>query len=112
VFHATTARATSSTQASLALAQLPAFDSWGGVAADAARDAIGKTRVDLDTHAQEARAVAQAAEQAAQDIEKVKLDRVDVPSRPTVGQSGLATSTAGLALQSAGHLRFPLDLRG
>ncbi|MCV7229964.1 hypothetical protein H7J73_28540 [Mycolicibacterium komossense] len=54
--------------------QLPAFQTWGGVAADAARDAIGKTRVDLDAHAQEALAVAQAAQKAAQDIEKVKVE--------------------------------------
>lgn len=74
VFHAATARATSASEASSALANLPAFASWGGVAADAARDAIGRTRVDLDAHAGEARAVAQAAERAAQDIGKVKAD--------------------------------------
>jgi pimeloyl-ACP methyl ester carboxylesterase len=74
VFHSANARATSATQAGLALADLPAFTTWGGMAADAAKDSFGKTRVDLDTHAREALAVAQAAEQAAQDIEKVKLD--------------------------------------
>ncbi len=74
VFHAATARATSASEASSALANLPAFASWGGVAADAARDAMGRTRVDLDAHAGEARAVAQAAERAAQDIDKVKAD--------------------------------------
>ena len=74
VFHAASARATSATEASLALATLPAFSTWGGVAADAARDALGKTRVDLDAHANEARAVAEAAEHAAEGIEKVKVD--------------------------------------
>lgn len=44
------------------------------MSADAARDAIHKTRVDLDAHAREALAVAQAAQKAAQDIEKVKIE--------------------------------------
>lgn len=74
VFHAATARAASASDAASALANLPAFASWGGVAAGAARDAIGRTRVDLDAHADEARAVAQAAERAAQDIDKVRAD--------------------------------------
>ncbi|WP_431240431.1 alpha/beta hydrolase [Mycolicibacterium aichiense] len=78
VFHAAWARSAATTQAGQALDQLPAFQTWGGVAADAARDAIGKTRVDLDAHAQEALAVAQAAQKAAQDIEKVKTDLRDL----------------------------------
>lgn len=74
VFHAATTRATTAREASSALANLPAFASWGGVAADAARDGIGRTTVDLDAHADEAVAVAQAAERAAHDIDKVKAD--------------------------------------
>lgn len=74
VFHAASARSGASTDAARASEQLPAFESWGGVAADAARDAIHKTRVDLDAHAREALAVAQAAQKAAQDIEKVKIE--------------------------------------
>lgn len=74
VFHAASARSGASTEAARASEQLPAFQTWGGVAADAARDAIHKTRMDLDAHAQEALAVAQAAQKAAQDIEKVKIE--------------------------------------
>ena len=74
VFRAASARSAAATEAARAADQLPAFASWGGAASDAARDSIGKTRVDLDSHAAEARAVAQAAQQAAQDIEKVKVD--------------------------------------
>ncbi|WP_286198960.1 alpha/beta hydrolase [Mycolicibacterium sp. ELW1] len=74
VFHAASARSGASTDAARASEQLPAFESWGGVSADAARDAIHKTRVDLDAHAREALAVAQAAQKAAQDIEKVKIE--------------------------------------
>ncbi|ORB50482.1 alpha/beta hydrolase [Mycolicibacterium rhodesiae] len=74
VFHAASARSGAATDAARASEQLPAFESWGGVSADAARDAIHKTRVDLDAHAREALAVAQAAQKAAQDIEKVKIE--------------------------------------
>jgi hypothetical protein len=78
VFHAASARSGASTDAARASEQLPAFECWGGVAADAARDAIHQTRVDLDAHAREALAVAQAAQKAAQDIEKVKIELRDL----------------------------------
>ncbi|WP_227999911.1 alpha/beta hydrolase [Mycolicibacterium sp. P1-5] len=78
VFHAASARSGASTDAARASEQLPAFECWGGVTADAARDAIHRTRVDLDTHAREALAVAQAAQKAAQDIEKVKIELRDL----------------------------------
>lgn len=78
VFHAASARSGASTDAARASEQLPAFECWGGVTADAARDAIHKTRVDLDAHAREALAVAQAAQKAAQDIEKVKIELRDL----------------------------------
>lgn len=78
VFHAASARSGASTEAARASEQLPAFQTWGGVAADAARDAIHKTRIDLDAHAREALAVAQAAQKAAQDIEKVKVELRDL----------------------------------
>ncbi|WP_328358631.1 hypothetical protein OG976_04840 [Mycobacterium sp. NBC_00419] len=74
VFHAATARAASASEASLALEGLPVFATWGGVAADSAHEAIGRTRVDLDAHANEATAVARAAERAAQDIEQVRTE--------------------------------------
>ncbi len=74
VFRAASARSGAATEAARAAEQLPAFQSWGGVAADAAREAIGRTRADLDAHAKEALAVAQAAQKAAQDIEKVKIE--------------------------------------
>ncbi|AQT78007.1 hypothetical protein B1R94_00285 [Mycolicibacterium litorale] len=83
VFRAASARSGAATEAARAAEQLPAFQTWGGVAADAARDAIGKTRADLDAHANEALAVAQAAQQAAQDIEKVKIDLRDVQDAAT-----------------------------
>jgi hypothetical protein len=74
VFRAASARSGAATEAARAAEQLPAFQSWGGVAADAAREAIGRTRADLDAHAKEALAVAQAAQKAAQDIEKVRIE--------------------------------------
>jgi hypothetical protein len=74
VFRAASARSGASTEAARAAEQLPAFQSWNGVAADAAREAIGKTRADLDADAKAALAVAQAAQKGAQDIEKVKVE--------------------------------------
>jgi hypothetical protein len=72
VFHATRSRAEAAAEASNGIAQLPAFGSWGGDAADAAKDAVGKTRRDLDEHGNEALAVARAADRAADRVEDLK----------------------------------------
>ena len=72
VFHATRSRAEAAFEAADGIAELPAFGSWGGDASEAARDAIGRTRRDLDAHGNEALAVAQAAGKAADDIEQVR----------------------------------------
>ena len=74
VFHAATGRAQAAADAANGLATLPAFETWGGVAAEAAREAIGKTRRDLDAHGREAQAVANAARSAADEIEQIKSD--------------------------------------
>jgi pimeloyl-ACP methyl ester carboxylesterase len=72
VFHAAKLRAGVATTAADGLASLPAFGTWGGAGAEAARDAVGKTRVDLDAHGEEALAVARAADIAADGIQNVK----------------------------------------
>lgn len=72
VFHATRSRAEAAAEASNGIAELPAFTTWGGDAAEAAKDAVGKTRADLDAHGQEALAVARAADKAAGEIEEIK----------------------------------------
>ena len=74
VFHAATSRAQAAADAANGLATLPAFETWGGVAAEAAKEAIGKTRRDLDAHGREAQAVANAARSAADEIEQIKSD--------------------------------------
>ncbi|WP_059021674.1 alpha/beta hydrolase [Mycobacterium sp. M26] len=74
VFHAATSRAQAAFDAADGLASLPAFETWGGHAADAARDAIGKTRKDLDAHGTEALSVANAARTAADEIEHIKSE--------------------------------------
>lgn len=74
VFHAASSRAQAAADAANGLATLPAFTNWGGVAAQAAREAIGKTRRDLDAHGREAMAVANAARGAADEIERIKSD--------------------------------------
>jgi hypothetical protein len=61
VFNAARNRYEAARFAAEELGTLPAFVTWGGDAADAARQAIGKSRADLDAHGAEALAVAQAA---------------------------------------------------
>jgi hypothetical protein len=74
VFHAASSRAQAVQDAADGLADLPTFQSWGGQAADAARNALGKTRADLDAHGTEALAVANAARRAADEIERIKSE--------------------------------------
>lgn len=74
VFHAATSRAQAASDAADGLADLPAFQTWGGEAAEAAKAAIGQTRKDLDAHGREAAAVAAAARSAAENIERVKAE--------------------------------------
>lgn len=74
VFHAASSRAQAARDAADGLATLPAFTTWGGAAAAAAREAIGKTRADLDAHGNEAMAVANAARGAADEIERIKSE--------------------------------------
>ncbi len=78
VFNAARNRYEASRFAAEELGTLPAFQTWGGDAADAAREAIGKTRADLDSHGAEALAVAQAADQAADGIEDVQRRLADL----------------------------------
>src|SRR4051812_6107350 len=74
VFHAAISRAQAAQDAANGLATLPAFETWGGEAAEAAKDAIGQTRRDLDAHGNEAMAVANAARHAADEIERIKSE--------------------------------------
>lgn len=74
VFHAATSRAQAAQDAADGLATLPAFETWGGEAAEAAKEAIGQTRKDLDAQGHEALAVANAARSAADEIERIKSD--------------------------------------
>ena len=74
VFHAATSRAQAAFDAADGLAELPAFSTWGGQAAEAAREAIGRTRRDLDSYGNEALAVADAARRAADSIDGIKAD--------------------------------------
>jgi hypothetical protein len=74
VLHAATSRAQAVQDAANGLAELPAFTTWGGEAAEAAREAISKTRADLDAHGREAQAVANAARSAADEIERIRSE--------------------------------------
>ena len=87
VFHAARSRNEANQLASHGLATLPAFQSWGGAAADAAKNSVEQTRKDLDKDGREALAVAMAADRAADGIESVKsqLQRL----RDALGPAGL-----------------------
>lgn len=74
VFNAAASRAQAAFDAADGLATLPAFNSWGGESADAAKVAIGQTRRDLDSHGNEALFVANAARSAADGIDKIKAE--------------------------------------
>jgi hypothetical protein len=93
VFHAARSRNEANQLASQNLATLPAFQSWGGVAADAAKHAVEQTRKDLDKDGREALAVAMAADRAADGIESVKaqLQRL----RDALGPAGLTIDPVG-----------------
>ena len=78
VFLAAKSRGVIAQEAASGLARLPAFQNWDGKTAEAARDAIGKTRVDLNAHGEEALAVALAADQAADGIENVRKSLSDL----------------------------------
>ena len=78
VFHATRSRAEAAFEAADGIENLPAFGTWGGSASEAAKEAIGRTRQDLDAHGNEALAVARAASKAADDIEQVKSDLAQI----------------------------------
>jgi len=69
---AATARAESAAAVSAALRRLPAIPVWSGIAATAARGAIELTGQALDAHAEQARAVARAADRAADAIDRLK----------------------------------------
>ena len=53
---------------------MPSFGSWGGDAAEAAKQANERLRKDLDAHGNGALAVARAAQTAADDMQQVKSD--------------------------------------
>ncbi|UUO02133.1 alpha/beta hydrolase family protein [Mycolicibacterium novocastrense] len=72
VFNAARSRAEATFEARDGIATLPAFGTWGGDAAEAAKNANERLRKDLDAHGNEALAVARAADQAAGGIESVK----------------------------------------
>ncbi|GAY13292.1 alpha/beta hydrolase [Mycobacterium sp. shizuoka-1] len=74
VFHAADSRAQAAFDAADGLATLPAFNSWGGESAEAAKQAIGQTRKDLDSHGNEALSVANAARAAADEIDRIKAE--------------------------------------
>ncbi|WP_374762436.1 alpha/beta hydrolase [Mycolicibacterium mageritense] len=88
VFRAAQGRADSSGEASDGMGRLPAFETWGGQASDAAKGANGKRRADLDAQGKESIAVARAATAAADGIDAVKNTLAEL--REKASQMGMA----------------------
>ena len=101
VADAALSRAAAARDAAGGLSRLPCWTSWGGRAAVVAREAIARTRCDLDAHAAEAQAVADAAERAADAIDAIQSDlrflrieaavlglRIDAPANRLVPMPG------------------------
>lgn len=108
VFRAARGRAEAAAIAAHGLATLPVFATWGGRAAEAARNAVEETRKDLDAHGGEALAVARAADRAADRIEEVKhrlavlradVDAAGLALDPSANKivTGVSAHTAGAA---------------
>ncbi|MCG5431058.1 alpha/beta hydrolase family protein [Mycobacterium sp. MYCO198283] len=93
VFHATRSQAEAAFEAADGIAQLPAFESWGGDAAEAAKEAIGRTRKDLDAHGNQAIAVSRAASTAADDIDALKNDLAELRAKAMRLQMALNPAT-------------------
>lgn len=78
VFHAASSRAQAAQDAADGIATLPALVTWGGVAADAAKESLSQTQHDLTAHSRAALNVAQAARRAADNIDKLQAELKDV----------------------------------
>jgi hypothetical protein len=72
IFHVGQDLATTAADVSRGLAELKAFETWGGDAATAAQTSVGVTRRDLDAHGAGVSVVANAAKTAADAIEGVQ----------------------------------------
>ncbi len=112
VFHATRSRAEAAFEAADGIAELPAFGSWGGEAAAAAKDAIDESRTLLTAQGNEAAAVAQAASRAAEEIEQVKSNlaqlRADAESLGMEVDAASSTVVPGPSLAGAPPMEIEL----
>ncbi|CAJ1586167.1 hypothetical protein [[Mycobacterium] wendilense] len=80
VFHAASSRAQAAQDAADGIATLPAFTTWGGKAADAAREAIAATGEQLKAHSAEVKSVANTARTAADEIERIQSELATLKS--------------------------------
>lgn len=89
-------RARATAQVSAALGGLAVLGSWAGPAAQAARAAIDQTRAQFDARAEQDRAVAAAAERAAEDLSAVKARLRDVEERADAARIRIDPDTGEL----------------
>ena len=114
VFHATRSRAEAAFEAADGIAELPVFGTWGGAASDAAKHAVGVTRMDLDAHGNEAMVVARAASKAADEIQQVKDDlaalRAEAQSLGMAIDSATSSVVAGPGAAGAPPMEIELKI--
>lgn len=117
VSEAATARAHGTRTASAAITRAMAFLDWSGESGDAARAAVCRTVVELDSHADACAAVGRAAKQAAGDVTSVKVrlrqirDAARVYRLSIDGETAAVALPAQLATFSAAHQREITEAR-
>ena len=97
VSEAARARADCAAQLSAALTGLSVLTGWTGPAALAARTAFDQSRAQVDAHAVETRAVADAAERAAADLRAIKARLREVEERAEAAGIRIDPDTAQLS---------------
>jgi hypothetical protein len=108
VFYAARQRVAAVHDAADGLGGLNVFATWDGRAAEAARQAVGRTRVDLDAHGSEAAAVARAAGKAADDIKAIKRRLADL--RAEAARLGMQIDTAASTVVAGPGIKNPMEL--
>lgn len=108
VFYAARQRAAAARDAADGLGLLSVFATWDGKAAEAARQAVGRTRVDLNAHGSEAAAVARAAGKAADDIEAIKRRLADL--RAEAARLGMQIDAATSTVVAGPDIKNPMEL--
>ncbi|HTQ22061.1 alpha/beta hydrolase [Mycobacterium sp.] len=111
VFHVGNVRAGAAFDAGAGLGQLRVFDSWGGAGAEAARKSIDQVRADLNSHGEEALAVAQVASKASGEIDELKRDLQALLAAADAAQMQIDPKTNAIGPAPGSHMS-PQEIDG